>query len=264
MKTRIILVATLGLLICTTAFAVPISPDNTRPVPVTIPSPDGAGKDLQTILDSIFFTEPPGTVSAINDQQSAGMWTLSAYPYNTSPAVAFEYSALDNFNKVGLWSDPDMDDATDPNRLLVFKGAATPGTTASLTWDLVAGTLTIVGDSSKVNTGVFAGLGGINPFSFGFYLEATRPLVPDSLWYTVDQLNNGGQAHALAYRKPTSDTWAIAFEDLPLGLSDKDYNDLVLKVESIEPVPVPEPATMLLLGSGLIGLAGFARRKLKK
>ena len=52
----------------------------------------------------------------------------------------------------------------------------------------------------------------------------------------------------------------LGIEDIPLSfaLNDRDYNDYVVKFET--PQPVPEPGTLLLLGSGMAALA--ARRKL--
>ncbi len=52
--------------------------------------------------------------------------------------------------------------------------------------------------------------------------------------------------------------------NLGLTLSSNSEIDAVRVITAGGAAPVPEPATMLLLGTGLIGLAGFGRRKLFK
>ena len=90
-------------------------------------------------------------------------------------------------------------------------------------------------------------------------------------WYSDSTLNSDGNDHFVAFEVPVEfyaafdnpydgnhRLFMLAFEDLSMG--DRDYNDLVVFVNAVAPAPVPEPATMVLLGIGLIGLGGLRRK----
>ena len=105
------------------------------------------------------------------------------------------------------------------------------------------------------------GLGGPDAtFSSGEinFLWALKPSGAP-LWTSWPGQNSDSLDHMVTWLIAGSERkYVIAWEDLKGG-GDRDFNDLVVEV-SVAPVPIP--AAMLLLGSGLVGLMGI-RKKFK-
>jgi hypothetical protein len=254
------------------AYATPLVYTNVRPVTIGATSdpvgscPGYANCELQTLLSPMF------NHVGDTDQQAAGYWQLGGINPNMTPTVAFEITANSNTMQMGVFS-VNGGDTTSPKTLVdIFLGPAAAGASAVLTFNMGTGAMTISRPSTvpvgAVNEGTFA---GITTSGFGFYIQPAGD-VPSGgnpinypTYYILDQLN-GGLAQMVAFRNPTANRWTLAFEDTPIrnatgGLNgDYDYNDFIFQIESI--TPVPEPMTLLLLGLGLLGVAGI-RRKFK-
>ena len=212
---------------------------------------------LQSSFDSLLGAGTLNATSACIEEGDDAAW--STIDSIGEIDIVLELAGKARTNSFGVY------DLNDPNaRLTIFDGNDSVGDQAVLR-------LSQTVDGWRVSVQEVGSRGWthqvISTGAFGFYLS-TRS---HETFFSESSRNTDGVDHLYAYRGTdtpflsgplsgevfTLRDYLLAWEDLAGG-GDRDYQDFVAVVQDIAPVPLPTPVIMLI--SGLIGLAGVSRR----
>lgn len=228
----------------------------------TLGGGNGSEQNMQQILNGI----SQGGTSNVNaytgfiKDPNDAYWTTGGVGISSATMIV-EIAGFANINNFGIYDKAN-------NQAILFNSAAGAGSKVGITFgDYGEGNnLAIINLNTFVTT-----FQKFDSQTFGFFLKSGN-----NTFYSDTTKNTDTYDHMVAYqgkngyvKLPGATTFTpwlpnefvLAFEDT-LGGGDHDYNDMVLMIESV--APVPEPGTMVLLGIGMLGLAIYGKRRMNR